>query len=403
MTNTSFSNTQEIRNKYITVSEITQKIAGVLAQEIGYVYIKGEISNLKFHQSGHRYFSLKDENAQISCVMWKSRPLNYEISDGMTVVIYGSINVYPTKGTYNINVYSLKPEGRGALYQAFEELKYKLEKLGYFDKRIKKAIPNNIYNIGVSTSPTGAAIQDIFSTIKRRFPLATIYFRPTTVQGDTAAPDIVQAIEELNQTPSDVIIIGRGGGSLEDLWAYNMESVANAIHNSNKPIISAVGHETDYSISDFTADLRAPTPTAAAEFATPITINDISNEIDNAHSFIITKINNLIDNYKGILYSDYIKNIHRSLLDNIRNNNKTIEDKLLFLNHNIDNTINLKKLQINNLDKQYQISNPLAPFDNGFALLKHNNKIINQKQPLSDFDIIDIVRKDDITKAKIIK
>ena len=390
-------------HKYITVSEITKIIKLLLKDNIGIVTIEGEVSNFKKHNSGHRYFSLKDDNSQLACTIWNSRPLNYELSDGMKVIATGSISIYPARGSYHLDVIDIKPYGTGTLYQAFEELKNKLKNLGYFDINRKKAIPEIIYNIGVSTSPTGAAVQDIFSTIKRRFPLATIYFRPTIVQGNSAAYDITSAIKELNETPAEIIIIGRGGGSIEDLWAYNTEIVADAIFKSSKPIISAVGHETDYSIADFVADLRAATPTAAAEIATPLTYDTIINTINNIKIEITNKIISIVNNNKFILKHTGLYDIHNILLEKIYNKYQNIDSITSFIQQIMNNIIKLKKLKLEKLITNCELSNPIKPLDRGFALLKHNNIIINNYTPLTNFKTIDIVRKQDITKVKVLK
>ena len=257
-----------------SVSDINRIIKLLIEENIPSVWIEGEISNYKPHYSGHIYFTLKDSNAQISAVMWKSRTVNlaFEPEDGMLVQAFGSVRLYEKSGRYQIDIVRMQPAGIGNLQLAFEKLKRKLDAEGLFDPSIKKPIPNFPENIGIITSETGAAIQDIVNIIKRRAPHVQLILRSAKVQGAGAAEDIAQAIEEFNQYDKvELIIAGRGGGSYEDLWAFNEEIVARAIHASKIPIISAVGHEIDYSISDFVADLRAPTPSAAAELAVPDT------------------------------------------------------------------------------------------------------------------------------------
>lgn len=253
-----------------SVSEITREIKTVLEEGFPTVWIEGEISNLKKHTSGHLYFSLKDAEAQISCVMWRGRNqyLLFRPEDGMKVQVAGDLTVYERQGRYQLDAYQIRPAGVGELQIAFEALKRRLDEEGLFDAEHKKSLPPFPERIGVVTSPTGAAIRDIVSVIGRRFPSVQIIIRPVRVQGEGAAEEIAEAIDDLNTYGKvDVLIVGRGGGSLEDLWAFNEEIVARAIFQSRIPIISAVGHEIDFSISDFVADVRAPTPSAAAEMA----------------------------------------------------------------------------------------------------------------------------------------
>ncbi|MHC1576183.1 MAG: exodeoxyribonuclease VII large subunit, partial [Methanosarcinaceae archaeon] len=255
-----------------TVTELNNHIKHTLTSDpvLDQIWVQGEISNLTKHRSGHYYFTIKDENSQVSCVSFRSinRNLRFEPETNMKVLVFGSIDVYTLRGIYQLRVYDLRPDGVGELYKAYEQLKTTLEKEGLFDVSHKKAIPGYPRRIGVATSPTGAAIHDILNVITRRFP-ADILLAPTIVQGEQSAKSIEHAIEILEHANVDVIIVGRGGGSLEDLWSFNEESVARAIFCSSVPIISAVGHETDFTIADFTADHRAPTPSAAAELAVP--------------------------------------------------------------------------------------------------------------------------------------
>lgn len=255
--------------KIYKVSEINKIAKNLLEEEFPEIWLEGEISNFILHSSGHLYFSLKDEDAQINAIMykWQAGQLEFVPENGMKVIAQGKISVFVKGGRYQIIVYGLKPIGIGALQQAFEQLKRKLEKEGLFDKARKRPIPMLPQKIGIVTSPTGAAIRDILNIIERRFANVHILIHPVRVQGDRAAGEIAEAIAYVNERfPSlDVLIVGRGGGSLEDLWSFNREIVARAIYNSRIPVISAVGHEVDYTIADFVADLRAPTPSAAAE------------------------------------------------------------------------------------------------------------------------------------------
>jgi exodeoxyribonuclease VII large subunit len=289
-------------HRYLTVHALTKYIKRKFDADphLQDVLVKGEISNFKQHSSGHMYFTLKDEKARILAVMFTSynRFMKFIPENGMKVLIRGDITVYEPSGQYQIYVKDMQPDGIGELYLAFEQLKEKLEKEGLFDPNVKKAIPKYPKTVGVITSPTGAAIRDILTTIKRRFPIAKILIFPALVQGDQAGRSIAKAIELANETADiDVLIVGRGGGSIEELWAFNEEIVARAIFASKIPIISAVGHETDYTIADFVADLRAPTPTAAAELAVPH-IDELMERIMNRKTRLLRAMKEKIGFHK---------------------------------------------------------------------------------------------------------
>jgi exodeoxyribonuclease VII large subunit len=250
-----------------TVSQITRKVKGLLETEIGSVWVSGEISNWRVSPAGHAYFTLKDERSQLSAVIFRGKlnKLRFEPEGGLEVIVRGMVSVYEQRGAYQIICDDMQPKGMGALQLAFEKLKKKLDAEGLFDDTLKKALPVLPRRIGVVTSPTGAAIRDILNVLGRRFAHAHIILYPARVQGDEAAPEIVEGIEALDAWGVDVMIVGRGGGSMEDLWPFNEEAVVRAIHAAETPIISAVGHEIDFTLSDFVADLRAATPSAAAE------------------------------------------------------------------------------------------------------------------------------------------
>lgn len=260
--------------RYLSVNALTKYIKRKFDADphLHDIHVRGEISNFKQHSSGHMYFTLKDEKARILAVMFssQSRSMKFSPENGMKVIVKGDITVYEPSGQYQIYIKEMQPDGIGELFLAYEQLKQRLELEGLFAPEKKKIIPLYPKTVGVITSPTGAAIRDIITTIKRRFPIVNILVFPALVQGDNAAPSITKAIEKANKMVDiDVLIVGRGGGSIEELWAFNEEPVARAIYTSNIPIISAVGHETDFTIADFVADLRAPTPTGAAELAVP--------------------------------------------------------------------------------------------------------------------------------------
>lgn len=385
----------------LKVSQLTDIIKSYLEDQVGVVTVEGEISNYKPHYSGHRYFTLKDEGAQISCVMWKSRPLNFSPSEGMNVVVKGNLSVYAPRGSYQLDIYSMTPKGIGDLYLAYEQMKAKLEQKGYFAMERKRELPRMPIKIGVSTSPTGAAVQDIFSTLKRRFPYAEIYFRPTIVQGESATADIVKAIKELNQTEAEVLIIGRGGGSIEDLWAYNTEEVANAIFNSNIPVISAVGHETDFTIADFVADRRAATPTAAAELATPLMQSDIISFLDNSQIRMSRNITKSVNQKYQKLDELWQSGIERKVNDKIKRFKDNLNREIKILNQSMIRIIEDRKQALEFKTELLKKSNPSMPLDKGYAMLKHNGHLIGLNEKLSNYKIIDIVRKDETIKAKI--
>lgn len=279
-----FDLTTEIADsKIYSVTELTREIKVLLETTIPVIWLEGEISNFKLHSSGHMYFSLKDQGAQIPCVLWRGRnqALPFTPQDGMKVLAQGRVTVYEKRGAYQFDVVKMQPAGIGELQLALEQLKQKLFAEGLFDDAHKKPLPKFPDRIGIVTSPTGAAIQDLIHILNRRFSGIEIILNPVKVQGEGAAQEIARAIDEFNEYGEvDVLIIGRGGGSLEDLWAFNEEVVARAIFRSRIPIISAVGHEVDFSISDFVADMRAPTPSAAAELA-------VSDRQELSHKIIL--------------------------------------------------------------------------------------------------------------------
>ncbi|MEW6701317.1 MAG: exodeoxyribonuclease VII large subunit, partial [Bacteroidota bacterium] len=284
----------------LSVSEITGLIKQTLEENFSEVSVIGEISNFKAHVSGHWYFTLKDANAQINCAMWRgiNNYVFFTPQDGMKIIIGGRVTVYPPRGSYQIDVRSMKPAGVGELQAAFEKLKQKLSAEGLFDEQFKKPIPKFPQKIGIVTAIDGAAFQDMKSIAARRYPLVELVIASCRVQGEGASEDIAKKIKLLNQQEDiDLIIVGRGGGSLEDLWAFNEEVVARAIFDSHIPIISAVGHEIDFTISDFVADLRAATPSAAMELATP-SKDELFAFIDEFSDYFHEKILEIILSYR---------------------------------------------------------------------------------------------------------
>ncbi|MGA7159556.1 MAG: exodeoxyribonuclease VII large subunit [Bacteroidota bacterium] len=368
---------QEEKN-IISVTEITRRIKGVLERGFSEIWVQGEISNCKLHTSGHMYFTLKDEGAQLSAVMWRSRvaQLLFRPNDGMKVIVRGNITVYEPRGNYQIDCLQLQPIGAGELQLAFEKLKQKLSAEGLFDEAHKKTLPAYPQKIGIVTSPTGAAIQDILNVLARRFPALEIVVAPVKVQGIGAGEEIAQAIHDLNGLAGiDVIIIGRGGGSLEDLWAFNEEIVARAVYSSGIPIISAVGHEIDFSISDFVADLRAPTPSAAAE----LVVKDRNEIIDILRNFTYT-IQNLvttrIQSSKERVHALVGSYSFNKPLDLFRQRGQMVDDLERRLHQRIGHRLEIVRQQAQSFAKRIESVDPQLTLKRGYTIVYRGQKII---------------------------
>ena len=344
------------------------------------VYLKGEISNFKRHTSGHLYLTLKDEESRISAIMFRSAAasLKFTPEDGMNVLVTGRISVYPAGGNYQIYIDKMEVDGLGNLYVEFEKLKKKLQQEGLFDPAHKKEIPAFPRKIGIVTAPTGAAIKDILSTIKRRFPICETILFPALVQGASAASDVAKKIEIANTYDIDVLIVGRGGGSIEDLWAFNEEIVARAIYNSHVPVISAVGHEVDVTIADFVADKRAPTPTGAAEMAVP-TVSEVKNIFalkKNTLSSIIKERITIANQELKKLRASYILKNPMTLYEVKMQKLDSLTDAL---NKDMTNYIAKKRLELQNYQKNYVLQNPLNSYTKYFKDLENNQKVLKNK------------------------
>ena len=348
-------------DKYLSVSALTRYLKYKFDSDnnLRTVFLKGEISNFKSHTRGHFYFSIKDDTSKINAIMFSSNAskIKFKPEDGMKVLLVGRVSVYEATGNYQIYVDEMQEDGVGNLYIAFEKLKAKLAKEGLFDKDKKKPIPKIPERIGIITAPTGAAIKDIISTIRRRFPFSETILFPCLVQGELAAPDIVKNIKLASTYDLDVLIVGRGGGSIEDLWAFNEEIVARAIYECNIPIISAVGHEIDFTIADFVADMRAPTPTGAAEMAVP-NMSDLINHIKQLNIRLNESIYKKINYQK--LYLDSIKNSFviknpMIMFDNKKQNLDMLIERLRIV---LTNRIKQEKLRIENIKNSYVLNNP---------------------------------------------
>jgi len=352
--------------KYYTITALNRAIKNMFdeKEQLHHIYLKGEISNFKHHTRGHLYFTLKDENSRISAVMFSTaaKNLKFEPEDGMKVLVCGRVTVYEANGGYQIYVEEMSLDGIGNLYLEFERLKAQLEKEGLFKQEFKKTIPKFPKKIGIITAPTGAAIRDILSTIKRRYPICETILFPALVQGVGAKESIVAQLNRAQDFDLDVIICGRGGGSIEDLWAFNEEIVARAIFASNIPIISAVGHEIDFTIADFVADLRAPTPTGAAEMAVPNLV-DLNNLIDQYRIRSDEAINNIL-----IINNRKLNELKNSfILRNPMSLYEIKEQKLDVLFDSLNKIINTKlteyKVRLNNVKSSYILKNPLGIYD----------------------------------------
>jgi exodeoxyribonuclease VII large subunit len=372
-------------SEILSVSEITGLVKQTLEEGFSEINVVGELSNYKAHVSGHWYFTLKDSNAQINCTMW--RGLNSYVfftpQDGMKVIVSGKITVYPPRGSYQLDVRSMKPAGVGELQAAFEKLKQKLSDEGLFSPKYKKPIPKFPQKIGVVTAIDGAAFQDMQSVASRRFPLAELVIASCRVQGEGAAEEIVKSIKLLNrQEDIDVIVVGRGGGSLEDLWAFNEEIVARAIFESRIPVISAVGHEIDFTIADFVADLRAPTPSAAIELATP-NKDDLFVYINEFSYYNSQKISEIINNYKDDIASVVSSYGFRLPQDFIRNKSQLLDNVLYRFSNQIESKLIFDKNRLGLLEEKMKAMNIDQVLKRGFVYLKQNEKVVGRKTDFS--------------------
>lgn len=414
--------------KYITISQLTRYIKYKIDNDVnlGQVFIKGEISNFKAHSRGHYYFTLKDETSRINAIMFASqtKTLKFMPEDGMKVLVTGKISVYEATGGYQIYVSDMIEDGVGNLYVAYEQLKKKLEKEGLFDTSKKKKIPRIPTKIGVITAPTGAAIRDILSTIKRRFPLTEVLLFPALVQGKEAASSIVSQIKNAENYDIDTLIVGRGGGSIEDMWCFNEEEVAYAIYNCKIPVISAVGHEIDFTIADFVADLRAPTPTGAAELAVP-NEKDVLEYINQlkirSQKVASNKIEFLNQKLKEITNKYILKN-PISIYEVKEQQFDAIIEKLKF---NIVNLYNFKEKRYLNIKSSYIFKNPekliekntnkylqvlskletlspLLTIKRGYSIAKKDGKVVTSCNDLKKDDKITIELKDGTVNSLVL-
>ena len=397
-----------MKMKTLTVSEVNNYIKKILDNDfiLNNLLVRGEVSNLKYHSSGHIYFSLKDSVSKINCVMFKSNSisLDFKLEDGMQVIASARCSIYQGTGALQLYIDKLEQEGLGELHFKFEKLKKKLEEEGYFDFEYKKPIPKMPRRIGVVTSETGAVIRDIINVTKRRSSLVDIVLYPALVQGEGAYKTIIEGIKYFNDKKIvDTIIIGRGGGSLEELWNFNEEELAKEIFKSKIPIISAVGHEVDFTISDFVSDFRASTPSQAAEIAVPLE-SDIRNIIKDCENKIYKLTLDAL-NYEKERVNNYKKILNLNSPEVILSNSYIEIDRLKDKMRNILlNKIEKEKIKLKSLNDLLEAHNPLNVLKKGFAIVEDkDNNVISSKKELEDIDEINIIFSDGKIKGRFIK
>lgn len=405
-----------MEKRYITVSTLNRYLKNKFDTDpnIQRVSLKGEISNFKGHTRGHLYFTLKDEEGRINAVMFSfnASKLTFVPEDGMKVLVTGKVSVYPPTGSYQIYVEDMESDGLGNLYLKYEALKKELAEKGLFNAEHKKQIPKYPHRIGIVTAPTGAAIKDILSTIKRRYPICETIIFPCLVQGDSAKDDIVKAISDAEKYNLDVLIVGRGGGSYEDLWAFNEEIVAYAIYNCTIPVISAVGHEIDFTIADFVADLRAPTPTGAAEMAVP-NMADLFTFLEQIKIRCTSNISNKININKKHLLDLKDSYCLKNPLGVYEIKEQKLSNLIDILNSTITNKLASAKLRYNHIKENYTLNhpeellkkkkhdytlilnklemlNPISILSKGYSVVSKDNKTINSTDKISKGDTLNI-------------
>lgn len=415
-----------MEDKYITVSQLSRYLKFKFDNDnnLANIFLKGEISNFKLHTRGHLYFTIKDENSRINAIMFASQAnkLNFIPSDGMKIMVTGRVSVYEATGGYQIYVEDMIQDGVGNLYIEYEKLKKKLASEGLFDASKKKKIPKFPATIGIITAPTGAAIKDILSTIKRRWPITKTILFPSLVQGASAAPEIVAQIKKAEEYPLDVLIVGRGGGSIEDLWCFNDEEVARAIYECSIPIISAVGHEIDFTIADYVADLRAPTPTGAAEMAVPNQtdfynyMNQINLRLHKAMKNYLEvsqeKLDNLKNSYilknpismyqiKEQKFDTLYEKLCLVMKNRIQNEENSLTSKVeklpLFITHLLERNQNKYVSLLNKLE----ILNPLLTIKRGYSITKMNDKVITSISQVNKNDSLEVELQDGLLLTKV--
>ena len=391
----------------LTVTDLTRHLQKIINADplLQDVWVQGEISNFIRHSSGHLYFTLKDSSAELRCVMWRGMAIRQDFlpANGDAVEVHGTVSVYEARGQYQLYADQIRPLGEGQLYQAFMRLKARLEAEGLFDPDRKRPIPERPVCIGVVTSPTGAALRDILNTLSRRYPLARVVLAPTAVQGEEAPAGIVKALQSLNKiVKPDVILVARGGGSLEDLWAFNDEGVARAIFASESPVITGVGHETDFTIADFTADLRAPTPTAAAERAVPDMVElrqDLVAETERLSQFVLAQL----AEHRWNLSRLHQRLALRSPHSRIQNDRQRLDELTYRGRLALRNIQRMDRSGLQALTHHLQALDPLAVLRRGFAVVSRlDGQPVAEIAAVGVDDRVDVRLFDGVFKARVI-
>ncbi len=378
-----------------SVSEITQYLRGLFAedQQLQDVWVQGEISNFSRPSSGHLYFTLKDAGCALRCVMWRSAAmrLNQLPRDGEALEVHGKIDIYEAQGQYQLYADLLRPFGEGALYLEFLRLKARLEAEGLFSEERKRPLPRWPKRIGIVTSPTGAALRDILNTLRRRYPLAEVVVAPAAVQGEEAPPGIVAALAALNAlVQPDVILLARGGGSVEDLWAFNDERVARAIAASKAPVVSGVGHETDFTIADFVSDLRAPTPTASAELATPNKL-ELLDSLNDLSGRQVRAINAILTGFRLKFQRLSNRLVFLSPGTRIRSDRQRLDEYTFRLQLGCQHRLQLQRTSLRNLEGRLQTLNPTAVLGRGYAIVRRpDGSVVRSASQVQADDLLNV-------------
>ena len=389
-----------------TVTDLTRHLRQLLEADpdLQGVWVQGEISNLSRPSSGHIYFTLKDSGASLRCVMWKGEAahLRFAPQDGMAIEAHGSLGIYEVSGQYQLYADSLRPLGEGALYQEFLRLKALLEAEGLFDEARKRPIPASPRRIGIVTSPTGAALRDMLNTLRRRMPLAEVTLAPAPVQGDEAPLALVAALRILNRVAApEVILLARGGGSIEDLWAFNDERVVRAVTESHAPVVTGVGHETDFTLADFAADLRAPTPTAAAELATAITVLDLRQTLIEMAQILEGSMGVLFERQHNLLEGFQSGLRFYSPLRRVQTDRQRVDELSRRGNAAQAHRLELAAARLKGLENRLTALSPLAVLQRGYAVVTKNKRVVASKSQVQAGDALRVRLRDGEFDARV--
>ncbi len=392
--------------RILTVGGITQYLRALMESDeiLRDVWVEGEVSTLSKPSSGHIYFNIKDSSATLKCVIWKQNAMRIRsrLETGMAVEVHGYVSLYEAGGQYQLYVDAVRMAGEGMLFQEFLRLKAMLEAEGLFDEDRKRPIPELPKKIGIVTSPTGAALQDMLNTLRTRFPLVEVVLSPAVVQGDEAPPKIVQAIRDLNQLPDvDVILVARGGGSLEDLWAFNDERVVRAIAESRIPVVTGIGHETDTTLSDYAADLRAPTPTGAAVVVSPDK-DDLMQDIAALQYGLDDVMQRKVRQYQQDLMAEQSRLAFLSPMNSIRNNQQRLDEIFFRLERGLSHKLSLSQSHVSSLQSRLKVLNPLQVLQRGYAIVSDDQgKILSSVKGVQQGDAINVRLSDGALDAEV--